>query len=131
MKSQQMKEQQMKEKTACATFTEINFQDEVINSKQPVLAVFEADWSGTCDIMTPILEDLCVEFKGRAKIGIIDIDDNEKLTVEYCIINIPALVFYNEGEVIDHIIGLVPKHIIVEKLNYMVQSNNKREKELL
>ncbi len=125
MKSQHVKEQKMKEKTDCATFTEINFQDEVINSKQPVLAVFEADWSGTCDIMTPILEDLCVEFKGRAKIGIIDIDDNEKLTVEYRIINIPALVFYNDGEVVDHIIGLVPKHIIVEKLNYMVLSDNK------
>jgi thioredoxin 1 len=120
-----VKEQKMKDKTACLTFTETNFRDEVIKSKQPVLAVFEAEWSGTCEIMTPILEDLCMEFRGRAKIGIIDIDINGKLVEEYRIINIPALVFYNDGEVVDHIIGSVPRHIIVEKLNYMVTSNNK------
>ncbi|UCC78840.1 MAG: thiol reductase thioredoxin [Candidatus Zixiibacteriota bacterium] len=125
MKSQQVKEQQMKEKTDCLTFTEVNFQEEVINSKQPVLAVFEAEWSGACDIMTPILEDLCIEFKGRAKIGIIDIDINEKLVEKHRIINIPALVFYNKGEVVDHIIGSVPRHIIEEKLCQIVLPDNK------
>ena len=120
-----MKEQLMKEKTDCATFTEINFQDEVIKSNKPVLAVFEAGWSGTCDIMTPILESLCDEFKGRVKIGLIDIENNRKLSEEYRIDNIPALVFFNNGEIVDHIIGLVPKHIIAGKLNDMVPSISK------
>jgi thioredoxin 1 len=121
----QVKEQQMKDKTDCLTFTEDNFRDEVINSKQPVLAVFEAEWSGTCDIIKPMLEDLCGEFKGRAKIGIIDIDNNGKLAEEYRIINIPALVFYKNGEIEDHIIGSVPRHVIAEKLNHIVISDNK------
>lgn len=115
----------MKEKTNCATFTEVNFRDEVIGSKKPVLVVFEADWSGTCDIMTPILENLCDEFRDRVKIGLIDIDSNGKLSEEYRINNIPALVFFYNGEIVDHIIGLVPKHIIAAKLNDLVPSVNK------
>ena len=115
----------MKEKTDCATFTEVNFQDEVIRSAQPVLAVFEAGWSGTCDIMMPILENLCDEFRGRVKIGLIDIDSNGKLSEQYSVNNIPALVFFYNGEVVDHITGLVPKHIVAGKLNDMVPSNSK------
>jgi thioredoxin 1 len=120
-----MKEQQMKNKTNCATFAEVNFQDEVIESKLPVLAVFEADWSGTCEIMTPILEDLCEEFRGRVKIGLIDFDSNGKLKEEYCINNIPTLIFFNGGEIVDHITGLAPRHEIAGKLNDMVLSANK------
>jgi thioredoxin 1 len=121
-----MKEQQrMKDKTKCGTFTEINFQDEVIRSEQPVLAVFEASWSGTCDIMTPIMENLCIEFRDRVKIGIIDIDGNRKLADDYSIITIPALIFFNRGEIVDHVIGLVPKYVITKKLNQMVSSNNR------
>jgi thioredoxin 1 len=90
-----------------------------------VLAVFEAGWSGTCDIMMPILESLCDEFNGRVKIGLIDIESNGKLSEEYHIDNIPALVFFNNGEIVDHIIGLVPKHIIADKLNDMVPSISK------
>jgi thioredoxin 1 len=115
-----MKDLKMKNKPKCEIFSEANFQDEVLNSKQPVLAVFEADWSGTCDIITPILEDLCNEFKGRVKIGIIDIDNNVKLAEKYRILNIPSLVFFNNGEIVDHITGSVPKHIIAAKLNDMV-----------
>jgi thioredoxin 1 len=120
-----MREHLLDEKTKCGTFNEVNFQAEVMDSKQPVLAVFEADWSGTCDIMTPILEDLCNEFKGRVKIGLIDIESNGKLTEDYHINNIPALIFFYNGEIVDHIIGLVPKHIIAAKLNEMVPSINK------
>lgn len=109
------------------TFTELNFQDEVIDSKKPVLAVFEANWSGTCDIMIPIMESLCVEFKDRVKIGMIDIESNMKLIEDYRIINIPAFVFFNNGEIVDHVIGSVPKHIIAAKLNHMVPSNNKNK----
>ena len=119
----------MKDKTNCITFTDGNFQDEVLNSEKPVLAVFEANWSGTCEIMTPIMENLCVEFDGRIKIGIIDIDGNRKLTEAFRINSIPALVFFNNGEIIDHITGLVPRYVIKDKLNRMVLSDNKREKE--
>lgn len=125
MKKQQVKEQLMKDKTKCVTFTESNFRDEVIKCRQPVLAVFEADWSGTCDIMTPILDHLCDEFDGTAKIGLIDIDSNAKLAAEYRISNLPSLIFFNNGEIVGYIRGAVPKHIIAAKLNDMVPSQNK------
>lgn len=120
-----MQEMKMKEETNCKTFNESNFQDEVLNCKQPVLAVFEADWSGTCHIMTPILEDLCNKFKGRVKIGLIDIDTNLKLAQDYRILSIPSLVFFNNGEIVDHITGSVPKRIIAARLNDMVPSTDK------
>lgn len=115
----------MKEETNCKTLNEANFQDEVLNCKQPVLAVFEADWSGTCDIMTPILEDLCDEFKGRVKIGLIDIDSNMKLAEDYRILNLPSLVFFNNGEIVDHISGSAPRQVIAAKLNDMAPFINK------
>lgn len=114
-----MKDLKMKNKTKCETFSEDDFQDEVLDSKQPVLAVFEADWSGTCDIMTPIMEDLCDEFKGRVKIGMIDIDRNMKLAEDYRISSLPSLVFFNNGEIVDHILGSAPRQIIAAKLNNM------------
>lgn len=112
----------------CEIFSEANFQEEVKDSRLPVLAVFEADWSGTCHIMAPILEDLCGEFKGRVKIGIIDIDANVRLTEDFRVTTIPSLVFFINGEVVDHIIGSVPRSIIAARLSDMVPSSKEGEK---
>lgn len=120
-----MKGQQMKEKTDCATFTESNFENEVIESSQPVLVAFEADWSGTCDIMMPILENLCVEYEGRVKIGMIDFDENKTLVARFRIFTLPALVFFRNGEIVDHITGLAPRSIITAKLNDIALSAGK------
>jgi thioredoxin 1 len=125
MNKQQMKERKMKDKTNCATFTESNFKNEVIKSSQPVLAVFEADWSGTCHIMMPILDSLCEQFRGSVKIGLIDIDGNPKLAADYGISNLPSLIFFRNGEIVGHITGSVPKQIIAAKLIDMVPSKNK------
>jgi thioredoxin 1 len=122
MESRQMRGTRMKDKIDCETFSESNFQEEVKDSKMPVLAVFEADWSGTCHIMTPILEDLCRQFKGRAKIGIIDIDADAGLAEDFGVINIPSLVFFNNGEIVDHISGSVSKNVIAARLNDIVTS---------
>ena len=120
-----MKVQQMKDKTNCATFTERNFQDEVLKSEKPVLVIFEADWSGTCDIMTPIMESLCMEFKDRVKIGIIDTDRSGKLAEEYRVSTIPAIFFFSKGKIVEHLTGLLPRQVIVDKINNMVSSDNR------
>ena len=62
MKIRRMKEPKMKDKFDCVYFSETSFQEEVINSDRPVLVVFEADWSGTFQIMAPVLNNLCKEF---------------------------------------------------------------------
>jgi thioredoxin 1 len=115
----------MSNKPDCETFSEANFQVEVKDSKLPVLVVFEADWSGTCHIMTPILEDLCGEFKGRVKIGMVDIETNVRLVEDYGILNIPSLIFFNNGEIVGHITGSAPKHIIAARLNDLALSGSK------
>ena len=120
-----MKEQLMKDKTNCKTFTEGNFRDEVLKSKIPVLVVCEADWSGTCDILIPIMENLCVEFKDRLKIGMMDIDRCGSLAEDYRIYTIPALVFFVDGEIVDQLKGLVSRQEIAEKINNIVSSGIK------
>jgi thioredoxin 1 len=124
-KNEKMKELKMKDKINCVSFTESNFEDEVIRSDQPVLAVFEAEWSGTWHIMAPVLENLCEEFRGRVKIGLVDFDSCARLTENFGITNIPSFVFFDNGVIVGHITGLVPRHIIAAKLNDMVQSTNK------
>jgi len=125
-KTLRMKELKMKDKFDCVYFTEKNFQEEVINSDRPVLVVFEADWSGTFQIMAPVLNNLCKEFQGRVTIGMIDIDSDGNLSEKLGILKIPSLVFFNKGEVVDHIVGLVPKDIIAARLNDMAASTTKR-----
>jgi thioredoxin 1 len=125
-KNEKMKELKMKDKINCVSFTESDFEDEVIRSDQPVLAVFEAEWSGTWHIMAPVLENLCEEFLGRVKIGMVDIDSDAALAEELGISKVPSLVFFDNGVIVGHIAGLVPKHIITAKLSDMAPSTNKK-----
>lgn len=120
MKGTVMKDKKRGQKPNCETFSEANFQEEVKDSRLPVLAVFEADWSGTCHIMTPIIEDLCRQFRGRVKIGMVDIESNVKLAASCGIQKTPSLVFFNNGEIVDMITGSVPKQMISDKLNDLV-----------
>lgn len=126
MKTRRMKELKMKDRFDCVYFTEKNFRDEVINCDRPVLVVFEADWSGTFQIMAPVLENLCKEFQGRVKIGMIDIDSDGIMAENLGILKIPSLVFFNKGEIVGHISGLVPKDIIAARLNDMAASTTKQ-----
>jgi thioredoxin 1 len=114
----------MKDKSNCASFTEANFQDEVIKSGHPVLVVFEAEWSGTCHIMTPVLENLCEEFRGKVKIGIVDFDRDTGLAEKLGISRVPSMVFFDNGSIVGHITGLIPRNIIAAKLSDMVSSDN-------
>jgi thioredoxin 1 len=126
MKGQLMKDLKMKNKSRCKSFTEADFQAEVLDSKEPVLAVFEAEWSGTWHIMTPVLENLCEDFRGRVKIGMVDIDSDAGLAEKLGISKVPSLVFFDKGAIVDHITGLVPRHIIAAKLSDMAPSTNKK-----
>ena len=124
-----MKNKVENKKQKCETFSETDFSKKVKSSVLPLLAVFEADWSGTCHMMIPILEDLCVKYEGKVKIGLIDIDDNVKLVEYYGITSVPSLVFFNNGEIVDHISGSVSRNIITEKLNKIVMSISGKKKE--
>jgi thioredoxin 1 len=85
--------------------TETNFTSEVIDSEQPVLVDFWAEWCGPCKMIAPILDQLSGELEGQAKIVKVNIDEARELAVKYNVKSIPLLLFFKNGEVKDQIVG--------------------------
>ena len=93
----------------CVIVNENNFQEEVLKSRTPVLVEIRAQWSGACQIMAPIIEDLALRAQGRFKIARIDIETDSALAAEFGVIELPHYLFFKEGKLRDHIIGAVSK----------------------
>jgi thioredoxin 1 len=102
------------------TFTDDNFDEEVISSELPVLVDFWADWCGPCKMIAPSVEELASEFEGKAKIGKLDVDGNQNTASKYGIRSIPSLLLFKGGEVVDQIVGAVPKNQIQSKLEAVI-----------
>lgn len=98
-------------------FTDANFADEVEKSDVPVLIDFWAVWCGPCRMIAPIVEELAGEYQGKAKIGKVDVDNNPMIAGKFGIRSIPTLLIFKGGQVVDQIVGAVPKGTIVDKLN--------------
>lgn len=77
--------------------TKKNFKDEVLRSEMPVLVDFYAEWCGPCRMMSPIIDSLAEEFKGRIKIGTVNIDDEPNLPMKYGVQSIPTLILFKGG----------------------------------
>ena len=98
------------------TITDDNFETEVLNSSQPVLIHFWATWCGPCRMIAPIVEELANEYNGTVKIGKLDVDENQEISIRYGVRSIPTLLIFKDGKIKDTIIGAVPKSHIVQKL---------------
>lgn len=85
--------------------TDSNFQSEVIDSDQPVLVDFWAEWCGPCKMIGPVLDQLSGEIEGQAKICKVNVDEARELAVKYNVKSIPLLLFFKNGEVKDQIVG--------------------------
>lgn len=96
------------------------FKDEVLSSKEPVLVDFWAEWCGPCRSLKPIVDELSEEFKGKVKVAKIDIDANQEVSIEYGIRNIPTLLFFKNGQVVDKVVGVQPKEKLAEKMNALL-----------
>ncbi|MBO6794165.1 MAG: thioredoxin [Balneolaceae bacterium] len=97
--------------------TDGNFEQEVLNSDQPVLVDFWAEWCGPCRMIGPVVEEMAGEYDGKAKIGKVNVDTNPEVSVKYGIRSIPALLIFKDGQVVDQIIGAVPKTQLTKQLD--------------
>lgn len=98
-------------------FTDENFEQEVLKEEKVVLVDFFADWCGPCKMMAPVIDELSSELEGIAKIGKLNVDDSPETARKYGVMNIPTLLFVKNGEVVDKIVGAVPKTSLLEKIN--------------
>jgi len=100
--------------------TDATFDNEVLKSTVPVVVDFWAEWCGPCRMIAPIMEELANEFDGKIKIGKLDVDSNQQSSIKYGVRSIPTVLFFKGGELIDSIIGAVPKTQFVAKLNKLI-----------
>ena len=89
--------------------TQENFSKEVLQSAQPVLVDFWAEWCGPCKMLSPILDELAEEYDGRVRIGKVNIDEYQDLAAQFGIRSIPTLLLFQQGQVADQIVGLRSK----------------------
>lgn len=96
--------------------TDSNFDDIVLKSDKPVIVDFWAVWCGPCRIIGPIVQEIGEEYSDQVVVGKLDVDNNPGVSRKYGIRNIPTLLFFKNGEVVDKQVGSVPKPVLVKKL---------------
>ena len=101
-------------------FTDDNFASEVIKSDQPVLVDFWAEWCMPCRMLAPTIEEVAGEFAGKVKVGKVDTDKNQKISVDYRITAIPTVIIFQGGEVKKKFVGLTKKGDLQNALNELV-----------
>ena len=96
--------------------TDTNFDQEVLKSEIPVLVDFWAPWCGPCRMVSPLVDELAEELTGKLKVVKVNTDENQEVAVKYGIRSIPTLGIFKDGNIVDGIIGAVPKQAIKDKV---------------
>lgn len=101
--------------------TDTNFDEVVLKSDKPVLVDFWAEWCGPCRMVGPVVEELSKDYSGKAVVGKVDVDSNPEISMKYGIRNIPTILFFKGGEVVDKQVGAVPKSVLAGKLDAQIK----------
>ena len=96
---------------------ENNFDAEVLQSGTTVLVDFWAEWCGPCKMISPIIDEVASELKGKLKVGKVNVDEAQELAAKYGIMSIPTLLVFKNGEIVDQLVGAMPKAQLLSKLS--------------
>ena len=100
-------------------FTDSNYQ-EIIAEGKPVVVDFWAPWCGPCKMVGPIIDELAHEYEGKVVIGKCDVDENSDMSAEFGIRNIPTVLFFKDGKIVDKQVGAVAKPVFEEKIKNLL-----------
>jgi thioredoxin 1 len=100
-------------------FTDANFQQQVLDSGEPVLVDFWAPWCGPCKALAPTVDALATEYSGRVRVGKVNTEENRQTAMKYQIQSIPTLILFKRGEPVEHLLGAHPK----ERLKAMLDKH--------
>ncbi len=101
------------------TITSENFES-LKNGEQPLVVDFWATWCGPCRMVAPVIAELAEQYDGKIAVGKCDVEENEELAVEFGIRNIPTILFFKNGQVVDKLVGAQPKAKIDEKFQALL-----------
>jgi len=100
--------------------TDANFEEIVLKSDKPVLVDFWAEWCGPCRMVGPIVNELSDDYKDQAVMTKLDVDSNPNTAAQFGIRNIPTILFFKGGEVVDKQVGAVPKSVLAKKIDSLL-----------
>ena len=103
--------------TEITKLTESTFQNEVIDSSEPVLVDFTAVWCSPCKMLDPVVKDLASDWSGKVKVFKLDVDEYPSVSMNYQVMGVPTLILFKNGEPVERVTGYAPKDRLVKKFN--------------
>ena len=100
--------------------TDSNFEEIVLNSDKPVMVDFGAAWCGPCRAIAPYIDEIAAEYDGRAFVGKVDIEQCPEITGRFGVRNIPTILYFKNGELVDKHVGATSKATLAEKLDALL-----------
>jgi thioredoxin 1 len=107
-------------KNMALEITDANFDELVLKSDKPVMVDFWAEWCGPCRMLGPIIEEVSKDYEGKAIVGKLDVDSNQEFAAKFGVRNIPTVLVFKDGELVNRQVGVSPKNVYTESIDALL-----------